>query len=331
MLITRTPLRISLCGGGTDFPNWFSEYGGLVVGGAINKYAYLTVRHLPPFHEYRSRAVYSRIEQVDHNSSFEHKAIKACIERMGMEEERLEIFHAADMPGRSGTGSSSSFVVGLLNGLSAVRGIRFSPYELASEAMRIEQGRLGEVVGCQDQVFAAHGGLNVVRFAQSGEIEVSPIAVNPSHIEELERHLLLFFTGITRTSSDVAASYAPCLNQKAKEQFAMMRLAEKAIDQIYRKNWTGLGQTIDSSWRIKAGLSDFVSNREINDLYTTARLAGAFGGKITGAGGGGCMLLVAPPEKHEAIFQSLARPGLVHIPFRFEFWGSSVIFCGKEK
>ena len=328
MIITKTPVRVSLLGGGTDYPTWSRKHGGIVVGGAINKYSYVMARYLPPFHEYRTRLVYREIETVNDVTEIRHQAARAVIERLGLQDKGLEVFHAADLPGRSGTGSSSTFVVGLLNTLSALHGRRMLPYELTEEAIRIEQGVLGETVGCQDQAWAAYGGVNTIRFRQDGEICVEPLVLDADHIAELEAHLMLFFTKMPRTSSEVAKTYALSLEEKAREQFAMMRLAEAGIDAIYRRDYERLGDLIDQSWRIKSGLSSSVTNEAINRTYAAARLAGALGGKLTGAGGGGCMVLVVPPQKRQAVIEAL--PDSVHIPFGFDFGGSTVIFSDKD-
>lgn len=327
MIISRTPYRLSLVGGSTDFPSWFLKHGGIVVGGSIDKFSYLTTRFLPPFHEFKSRLMYSSIETVKDNKDIEHRAVKAVIDYLDMQEKGLEICHLGDLPGKSGTGSSSTFVVGLLNSLSALKGSRRLPHELASEAIHIEQVLLGETVGCQDQTFAAHGGLNVIRFKTNGEISVYPVVLNANKLKELEASLMLFFTGVNRISSHVAQTYAHALAGKQREQWAMMRLAEEAVDAIHYLNVPRLGWLMDQSWRIKRGLSDQVSTPEIDETYARVRVAGAFGGKLIGAGGGGCLLLVVPPEKRQIIKEAA---GLLEIPFRFDFDGSQIVFVGKE-
>ncbi len=333
MIITRTPVRVSFLGGGTDYPQWFSRHGGLVVGAAIDKYSYITARFLQPFHPYKSRVVYSAIECVQRNLYIQHRAIRAVLEHLGLTGEAapgLEIFHAADLPGRSGTGSSSAFVVGLLNALSSLQGRWMLAWELAEAAIHVEQVRLGETVGCQDQTWAAHGGLNVIRFRPRGDISVLPLNLDGEQITRLEAHLMLFFTGISRTASEVAALYAPGLGERTREQWAMVRLAEEGIEAIYQGDYQRLGQLVDQSWRIKAGLADGVCTSEVSRLYAAARLAGAFGGKLTGAGGGGCLLLVAPPDRQSAIIKALEDQGALHVPFRFDFDGSVVIFADRR-
>jgi len=333
MIISRTPVRVSFLGGGTDYPSWFLKHGGIVVGGALNKFSFISARYLPPFHTYKTRVVYSDIETVNSNNAIEHRAIRACLQHLkldGPTSPGFEIFHAADLPGRSGTGSSSTFVVGLLNALSAMQGRLMLPYELAEAAIHIEQRLMGETVGCQDQMWAAHGGLSVIKFAPNGEMNVYPLALQHSQIEALEAHTMLFFTGVNRTSSDIASSYAPSLAEREREQWAMIRLAEQGVEAIQRGRYDRLGWLVDQSWRIKAGLSDKVSSEHICKLYNTARVCGAFGGKITGAGGGGCMLLVVKPEKRAKIITHLEGLGAVHIPFRFHLDGSSIIFSERD-
>ena len=324
MLITRTPNRISLCGGSTDFPSHFLKFGGLVVGGAISHSVYLHVRKLPPFHTYKNRIVYSEIETNNAIGDIQHRAIRECLKYVGIED-GIEILHASDLPGKSGTGSSSSFVVGLLNALYGLKGERRSPDDLADAAIKIEQERLGEVVGCQDQIFAAHGGFNIVRFRRDGDIHVYPFLLNKSKLEALENHLLLFFTGIERISSHIAASYSP----QVKQQFALMKLAEDSISAIEKEDFRKLGDVIDQSWRIKCSLSDKVANSHIHEMYAMARICGAWGGKITGAGGGGSILLVCPPEKHAQVIEGMQGKGCVPIPFNFDFQGSQVIFASR--
>lgn len=334
MIISKTPLRVSLLGGGTDYPAWSRRHGGLVVGGAINKFSYLTARHLPPFHDFRYRLVYRQTEEVDEVGQLKHGAARAVLQRLGLDHDGrrtgLEITHLSDLPGRSGTGSSSTFVVGMLNACAALKGRLMLPHELAEAAIDIEQRVLGETVGCQDQTFAAHGGLNAISFRPNGETYVVPLPLDAGHVEELEQHLMLFFTRKARTSSEIAATYVPTIAEKEREQFAMLRLANDGRDAICRRQWERLGSLVDQSWKIKSGLSDAVAGTDINRMYLAARIAGAFGGKLTGAGGGGCMILVVPPEKRARVTTALAKEGCLHIPFRFDFQGSSIIFSDKD-
>jgi D-glycero-alpha-D-manno-heptose-7-phosphate kinase len=329
MIITRTPLRLSLAGGGSDYRTWVEKHSGVVVGGCINKFSYLTVRDLPPYHSFKHRVVYNEIETVNSIDEVKHKAVQACIRYMKVDESQgLEISHLSDLPGRSGTGSSSSFIVGLLNAIAATQGRRMLPNELTQAAICIEQKI--SCVGMQDQTFAAHGGLNIIRFRPNGEISVLPLFMKGEALAELEMSLMLFFTGVARTSSDVAASYVPGLVNRETEQWATMRLAEDAITAIYRRDWELLGKLVDQSWRIKCSLSDKVADANIHATYVAARTAGAFGGKLTGAGGGGSFLLVVPPEKRQRITAAMTERGCVHIPFKFDFTGSSVIFAGAN-
>lgn len=309
-----------------DYKEWFLKNGGLVVGGSIDKRCYISARYLPPFHEYKTRVVYSAIETVKHNLDIQHRAIKATIEHLGMQDASLEIFHSSDLPGRSGTGSSSSFVVGLAHALACLKGTLKLPAELMEDAIYIEQKRMGEAVGCQDQAFAAHGGVNIIKFRKGGDISVQVLPIN---IKDLEAHLLLIFTGINRTASDIAKTYVGSLGERGQEQWAMMSLAEQGIESLYKSDYEKLGKLIDKSWRIKAGLSPQVTTPLINEAYITARVNGAWGGKLIGAGGGGCILLVAPPEKHSSILTALPSQ-FVNIPFHFDHDGSVVIFANRE-
>lgn len=326
MLISRTPYRCSILGGLLDFPSWFLKHGGICIGGTIDKYSYLTTRRLPSFHEYKSRLVYSKIETVNDNEEIEHRAIKEVIKYLGMDDTGLEILHAADVPGRSGIGSSSAFVVGLLNSLSTLQGKRISPRELTEAAIEIEQRRMNENVGCQDQTWAAYGGLNIIRFRQSGEINVTPFAIPHSHVLEMEASMLMFFTKISRDSTEVAGKYVGNIPNNIREQHALSRMVDQGIESIYTRNWERLGSLIDAGWRIKRGYAEGVSTNEIDELYSIARLAGAYGGKITGAGGGGMMLLCVPAEKRNSIIEKMTNAGALHIPFKFEQAGSTIIY-----
>lgn len=328
MITTRTPNRISLLGGSTDYPAWVKKHGGMCLGGAINKYNYLTARYLPPFHGWKTRLSYSKIETVQDNKDIEHRVIKAVIEYLGLQNAGLEISHISDLPGRCGVGSSSSFTVGLLNCLTALKGQRMMADELAYAAIHVEQHILEECVGYQDQMWAAHGGLNLLRFHNTGEMSVFPLSLSPSHVNELTDNLLLLYTGTQRMACEVAKTYAYELGDREKEMWSIIRLTETGLDCIYKKNWEKLGDIVDKYWQIKSKLSSEVTNQTISKLYCTARICGAFGGKLIGAGAAGCLLLVAPPEKHSEILTAL--PECQRIPMRFDFDGSQVVLSNHN-
>lgn len=325
MIITRTPVRISLLGGGTDFPDSIYRWGGCVVGFAINKYSYITCRRIPRLFDYQSRLMYSKIETVKSNKDIEHRAINACVRACGCSNMPLEISHMGDLPGQSGTGSSSTFIVGLVNGLTALCGERLTPYELYENAIRIEQDMLGERVGCQDQAWAAFGGLNQITFPACGHrIQVNPILQPQDEMQDMLNHFMMFFTGINRTSSTIAEAYVPSLREKEVEHRTLLRLAHEGVALIKEGAYGKLGRLLDESWEIKKSFSNKVTNPRIDEIYGRALDAGATGGKLMGAGGGGCMLLCVPPHKREKVKEAL--DGVLHIPFKIEPLGSKIIF-----
>lgn len=326
MLVTRTPLRLSLCGGGTDLPSVYRKWGGLVVGGAVSLSSYLTVRPLPPFHPFKSRIVYSEIELVTDHRDIKHGAVAACLAHTGTED-GVEVFHQSDIPSRSGTGSSSTFVVGLLNALYAKKGMQKPPEIIAEEAIHIEQVVLRENVGCQDQIFAAMNSSPAeIRFHRDGTFTFCPLVLSPAHLQDLESHLLMFFTGISRDSTQVASSYYGKLEETPDRHFAMVRLAEVCSRAIREGDYERMGAAIEESWRLKAGLSKEVTNSRLSQLLVKARLMGAWGGKVMGAGGGGCIVVVAPPVKREEVIRTLVQDGCVHLPFSFSEMGSHVVY-----
>jgi D-glycero-alpha-D-manno-heptose-7-phosphate kinase len=324
MIISRTPFRISLFGGGTDYPAWFRDHGGAVVGTAIDKYCYITLRHLPPFFEHKSRIVYSQVELVNDYAEVRHPAVRGVLTDKGITE-GLEIHHDADLPARSGLGSSSSFTVGLLNALYALDGRMVSKRELGLEAIRIEQNVLKESVGCQDQLWAAFGGLNHIEFFPDGEFAVSPIILPPSRREELRQSLMLFFTGFSRISSVFANDQLKNINQRKTQLRAMHGMVKSAIDILrdVRTPMQELGELLHQSWMLKRELSDTVSNTQIDDIYEAGRAAGAIGGKLLGAGGGGFMVFVVEPERREAVREKLKD--LIHVSFGFDTEGSKIV------
>lgn len=330
MITTRTPHRLSLLGGSTDIGEACFLHGGLVLGSAIDLFAHLTVYNLLPYHPHKTRLVYNKIECVRAHSEIEHRAIKACFDLVGIED-GLEVVYHSDIPARSGTGSSSSFIVGLLNALYAHKGCFVSPDELAQRAIHIEQEVLRENVGFQDSIWAAlPGGLGTIRFHPGGDYVYSPLALSHDHEKELEDYLLLAYTNIPRTSSEVAATYYPKLKDSLDRHFAMIRLAEDGIQAVRRADYQKLANLIDQSWRLKASLSPEVCPAAVSSLYMKARLAGALGGKLCGAGGGGSLMVVVAPERREEVSRALREAGAIPIPFRFCRSGTHIAFADRS-
>lgn len=329
MIISRTPYRISFFGGGTDYPAWYMTHGGAVLAASIDKYCYLTCRYLPPFFEHKSRIVYSKIEDCHDNDEIQHPAVRETLRFLGIDR-GVEIHHDGDLPARSGMGSSSAFTVGLLNALYALKGYMPTKQELLLESIHIEQNMIGETVGSQDQATAAYGGLNHIQFLQNGEISVRPVIMSAERIHELNSNLMLFYTGIKRTAADVASSYVIDIGSKKRQ----LRIIKEMVDESLKllnggKNLTEFGALMHEAWLAKRSLSSSVSNSEVDQAYDAARSAGAIGGKITGAGGGGFMLLFVPHERQRAVREALGR--LIHVPFSFDFNGSQIIHFQHEE
>ena len=328
MIISRTPLRISFFGGGTDYPSWYRTHGGAVLAATIDKYCYLTCRHLPPFFEHRIRVVYSKIENCQTIDEITHPAVREVLRHLNITR-GVEIHHDGDLPARSGMGSSSAFTVGLLHALYALKVAMPSKEQLARESIQIEQERLGETVGSQDQVAAAYGGLNHILFAPSGEISVRPVTLGRERIQELAAHLMLFYTGIKRTAAEVADSYVRELDDRRRQLRIMKDLVEESLAVLAgRDAITEFGALLHEAWLAKRSLSPRVSNPEVDTVYERAIAAGAVGGKLTGAGGGGFMLLFVPHARQRKVREKLGK--LIHVPFRFELAGSQIIFFDPE-
>jgi D-glycero-alpha-D-manno-heptose-7-phosphate kinase len=327
MIITRTPFRISFFGGGTDYPTWSREHGGEVLSTSINKYCYISCRHLPPFFDYKHRIVYSAIENVAHWGDIKHPAVRAVLGWTGIGDNSkgLEIHHDGDLPARSGLGSSSSFTVGLLHALAAMKGTYVSKDELARNAIHVEQQVIGEHVGSQDQIAAAYGGLNRIEFKPSGGFSVEPLIVPPTRLAELHRHLMLCFTGFSRLADQVAQAKIANFKQREGEMRRIREMVAEAVRVLHnpRAPIEEFGRLLHEGWLMKRKLSDKVSTREIDAIYEAALDAGATGGKILGAGGGGFLLLFVKPELQDAVRARLAH--LVHVPFAFDETGSRVV------
>ena len=324
MIITRTPFRMSYFGGGTDYPAWFRERGGAVLATTIDKYCYIPCRYLPPFFDHKSRILYSKVEVVDNNDQIEHPAVRGVLAQMGIKD-GIEIHHDGDLPARTGLGSSSAFVVGLLNALSALKNTMPTKMELAKAAIHIEQEVLRENVGCQDQMITSFGGLQRLDFEKNGEIRVTPMVVGRERLEELQAHTLLYFTGFSRIASQIVKEQLQRLPDKTLELSRMREMVDESISILLGKNnLDDFGRLLDESWSLKRGLSSKVSSPEIDEIYAMAKSAGALGGKLMGAGGGGFMMLFAPPQTHARIREKLKK--FLHVPFRFDNEGSRIIY-----
>ena len=324
MIISRTPFRISFFGGGTDYPQWFREHGGAVLATSINKYCYISCRYLPPFFEHKHRIVYSRIENVREISEIQHPAVRSVLDVLQCNK-GLEIHHDGDLPARSGLGSSSSFTVGLINALTALTGKHISSEELARKAIHVEQNVIKENVGSQDQVLAAYGGFNKIEFLENGEFRVSPIILDAGRVAQLESRLMLFFTGVSRDASEIAKSQIDNFKSHLNEMKAMRNMVDEAVAMLHSGNGalSDFGRLLHDSWLRKRSLSDRISSQAIDDMYESARKAGATGGKLLGAGGGGFLLLFVEPEAQIAVRRQLRH--LVQVPFRFEISGSRIV------
>jgi D-glycero-alpha-D-manno-heptose-7-phosphate kinase len=324
MIITRTPFRISFFGGGTDYPTWFQQHGGVVLATTIDKYCYISCRYLPPFFDHKYRIVYSRIENVKDIAQIEHPAARAVLGWMGCKE-GLEIHHDGDLPARSGLGSSSSFTVGLINALMALDGRRVSNETLAKHAIHVEQDIIKEAVGSQDQISAAFGGFNRIEFRRDGTFDVAPVILKMKRLSELQDNLMLFFTGFSRYATEIAQSKIDNMHNREKELHRMREMVDEAISILQDKNTPlqKFGKLLHDSWQYKRSLSAKVSTPEIDRIYEAAMSAGAQGGKILGAGGGGFLLLFVAPEQQAQVRERLKH--LVHVPFGFENSGSRVI------
>ena len=323
MIIAKTPYRISFFGGGSDYPGWYKEHGGQVLSTAINKHNYISCRYLPPFFEHNLRLVYSVVEEVKNRNHIDHPSAREVLKFLDLSKD-LEIHYDGDLPGRSGTGSSSSFTVGLLNTLYAYLGQRVDSRRLAEESIFIEQNLIGETVGSQDQIAAAFGGFNHIKFHQNGNFDVSEVNVNKPRLELLDSKILLFFTGISRFAEKVAKTYVDDISSKKTQINSMSSMVDEGLKIITNGNLDDFGLLLDEAWHKKKELSKEVSNKEIDDIYNKAKMNGAIGGKISGAGGGGFMFFYVSEGKEQDLINALSD--LTHVPFSFEREGSKIIF-----
>jgi D-glycero-alpha-D-manno-heptose-7-phosphate kinase len=326
MVITKTPFRISFFGGGTDYPEWVKNNVGSVLSTTIDKYCYINCRRLPPFFDTKHRIVYSKIENVNNLDDIRHPVVREALKLLGNYDSGYEIHHNGDLPARSGLGSSSAFAVGIINAISEHNNNIIGKKELSDLAIYIEQVLLKESVGLQDQVSTAYGGFNRIDFIGEDNFKVSPIRISKSRKIDFSNHLLLFFTGIQRFSSNIAKSQIDNIKVNNNELFLMRDMVDEAINILENEETSimEIGRLLNESWKIKRTLSKDITTTEIDKMYNKALDSGASGGKLLGAGGGGFLLFLAPIDRHEDIKKSLSD--LVHVPFNFENKGSVRIY-----
>lgn len=325
MVITQTPFRISFFGGGTDFVEFYEKHGGVVLSTSIDKYCYVSVRHLPPFFEYSNNISYSQVEQVKHVEQIRHPAVREAMKYLDMHE--LSVIYDADLPARTGLGTSSSFAVGLLSAFYALKGKYVGKKRLADEAIYLERVLCKENGGIQDQIAASFGGLNKIVF-NAGGYEVLPVVIRQETKEALNDNLMLFFTGISRFSSDIQQEQKKNLSSKDKQLLRMKDLVDEAEKALVDKRIDDFGCLLDYEWRLKQEINGKVSSPVINGYYSNAMAAGALGGKLLGAGGGGFILFYVPKQRQEAVRRALSN--LTEIPFRFETGGSRIMYYAPE-
>lgn len=327
MVITQTPFRMSFFGGGTDFPGFYNEHGGAVISTTFDKYCYVNVRHLPPFFEYSTELSYSKIERVKNIDEINHPSIRECMRYLDMRDIRLT--YEADLPAKSGLGTSSSFAVGMLNAFYSLKGKYKSKRELADDAIYLERELCNEAGGVQDQIAVAFGGFNRIDFSADG-YQVTPVVMSNERKEILNNNLMMFFTGFSRFSSDIQTSTQAVLKDKTAQLLEMYSLVDTAQGILTDKNsdLNDFGRLLDHTWKLKREITTRISTNSLDEIYEKAMSAGALGGKLLGAGGGGFFVFYVEPEKRKSVMQALDK--LLYIPFRFEDSGTRVIYFDAE-
>lgn len=332
MIISRTPVRISLFGGGTDYPAFYERYSGLVLGTTINKFTYISVNILSNFFDHKIRIGYSKTELVKKPEEIIHPSIRECLLFKNITK-NLDIHIFSDLPAKTGLGSSSSFTVGFLNALYAINGVKASKKQLATEACHIEQNLIKENIGSQDQFHAAYGGFNIIEFTPN-DINVRPVNISLEKLQLLEKSLMIFYTGLTRFASDIVKEQIDKTKSKSNDTYLlkmkdMVTTAEDIILATSKDHMIkDLGQLLDESWQLKKQLSSKISNSKIDEAYSLAKQAGAYGGKLCGAGSGGFLAILAPINKQAKIRQKLKN--LLEVDFKFENQGSTIIYVSSN-
>lgn len=328
MIITKTPLRMSFFGGGTDMESFFREYGGAVLSTTFDKYCYVNVRHLPRFFDYSTEISYSKTERVTSIDDIQHPAVRNAMKLLDMHEIRLT--YEADLPARSGLGTSSSFAVGMLNAFYCLKGKYASKKQLADEAIYLERVMCDEAGGWQDQIAAAFGGMNRIEFNTDGTYEVRPIIIHPERKKRLNNNLMMFFTGFTRFSSDMQKANKAGYDEKIKQLKEMYQLVDEA-EAVLEDKYSDLdefGRLLDKTWRLKRQTGGAITTNSIDELYEKGISAGAIGGKLLGAGGGGFLLFYVTDDKKDNVME--AMKDLLYVPFKFEDGGTQVIHYTPE-
>jgi D-glycero-alpha-D-manno-heptose-7-phosphate kinase len=328
MIISRTPVRISFFGGGTDYPGHYEAHGGEVLSTTIDQYLYITVRKLAPFFPHRIHVSYSKSESVQEIDEIQHPSVRHCLKHLDIKH-GIDIFLMSDLPARTGLGSSSAFTVGLLRALHALRGDAITKESLAREAIYVEQEVIRERVGSQDQVAAAYGGFNRISFDKQDGFRVTSLTFDPARKKALQSHLMLFFTSISRTADEIVEEQF----QKVKLNVDSLKRMQQQVGEGARiladlsRDMREFGELLHEGWMLKRALSSRISNTFIDEAYEQARRHGAIGGKLLGAGGGGFLLLFVPPERQQELRDNL--PKLMHVPFGFEDDGTSLVHFSK--
>ena len=329
MIISRTPLRISFFGGGTDYPAWYNQNEGITISTSINKYAYITVRELPPFFKFKYRIQYYLKEEVSSLNKIKHPVVREAIKYLNIKK-GIELFHNADLPARSGLGSSSTFTVGVLNALYALKQKMVAKRQLALDAINLEQNIIGEAVGSQDQTIASFGGFNLIEFNKAKTFEVKNIIISNDRLKFLEENLILLFTGFSRTAETIAKHQIKSIPFKENELHKMNEITNEAKKIITnnRNSIDEFGNLLNEQWHLKKSLTNKISNSQIDNIYNVAISSGALGGKLLGAGGGGFMLFYAKKKNHKKIKKALK--GKLIVPFKFENTGSQIIYFSRS-
>ena len=328
MIITKTPFRMSFFGGGTDMESFFREYGGAVLSTTFDKYCYVNVRHLPRFFDYSTELSYSKTERVTNVDDIQHPAVRNAMKLLDMHEIRLT--YEADLPARSGLGTSSSFAVGMLNAFYCLKGKYASKKKLADEAIYLERVMCEEAGGWQDQIAAAFGGMNRIEFNKDGTYDVRPIIIHPDRKKQLNDNLMMFFTGFTRFSSDMQKANQSGYDEKIKQLQQMYALVDEAEAVLEDKHsdLDEFGRLLDKTWRLKRQTGGAITTNSIDALYEKGSAAGALGGKLLGAGGGGFLVFYVAPDKQQAVMDAMSD--LLYVPFKFEDGGTRVIHYSPE-